>query len=147
MVCSDRTGSCLHRLPESCGHDARSSALGRLLLPHDHHAGSRHAGRRSLSYYNVTSAECVSVSSHTKTFSSRLGSSSWAWRLSWLRWRTCIPTWSGADTAESCCCCWCALFASSLGWSWSRRWVLCDYGVTWPQWVYWNSLILRSHFL
>lgn len=34
-----------HRLPPSRRHDAPAPALGRLLLPDDHHAGPGHAGR------------------------------------------------------------------------------------------------------
>lgn len=40
-----RAGPCLHCLPESCSHDARTPALGCLLLPHDHYAGTGHTGR------------------------------------------------------------------------------------------------------
>lgn len=45
MACPLRAWPCLHCLPESCRHDASTSALGRLLLPHDHHAGAGHPGR------------------------------------------------------------------------------------------------------
>lgn len=48
MVGSDRPGARLHRLPQSCIHDACPPALGCLLLYHDHHVGPGHTGRRTL---------------------------------------------------------------------------------------------------
>lgn len=42
--CCLRPWSGLHRLPQSCGHDASPPTLGYLLLPHDHHAGPGHTG-------------------------------------------------------------------------------------------------------
>jgi len=135
MVCIIRPWPCLHRLPQGCRHDASTSALGCLLLPHDHHAGTGHTGTSRLWCCSFYISDCSIISSWQHMLWPHLSPSLWVWRPWWHQWLTCTHTWFDEAAAESCCCCWCALSASWSDWSWSHRYVtlkICVWGVCDP---------------